>query len=196
MMPSLARALAFALPCLLVGQTAILQVRVVEGEGAVHAPGSRSSRNLTVEVTDETGRPVEGAAVSFRLPEEGSGGTFANGLQTDLIMTGADGRASVRGFLLNRTPGPFQIRITVAKDRARAGIVSSQYIGESQTAPATPAATKKKGRGKWIVLAVVAAGAAGGIVAGMSRSGGSSGASQPTSPTLTIGAPTITIGKP
>lgn len=195
MMSTLARALAFALPCLLFGQTAILQVRVVEGEGAVHAPGSRSSRNLTVEVTDETGRPVQGAAVSFRLPEDGPGGTFANGLQTDLVITGEDGRASVRGFRLNRTAGPFQIRITVAKDRARAGIVSSQYIAAGEAAPPQTAVVKKKGRGKWIVLAAVAAGAAGGVAVGLSRSGGST-PSQPAPPAITIGTPSISIGRP
>jgi hypothetical protein len=196
MMPTLARALAFALPCLLFGQTAILQVKVVEGEGAVHAPGSRSPRNLTVEVTDETGRPVEGAAVSFRLPEEGPGGIFANGLQTDLVITAPDGRASVRGFRLNRTPGPFQIRITVAKDRARAGIVSSQYIGEVEATQAASPVVKKKGRGKWIALAAVAGGAAAGVAAGVLISGGSSSPSQPTPTAPTIGTPTITIGRP
>jgi hypothetical protein len=201
MMPSLTRALALALPCLLFGQTAILQVRVVEGEGAVHPPGSRSSRNLTVEVTDETGRPVQGAAVSFRLPEEGPGGTFANGLQTDLVMTGPDGRASVRGFRLNQTPGPFQIRITVAKDKARAGVVSAQYIAEIKSQPPARPATspapvaKKKGHGKWILVGLIAAGAAGGAVAGLSRNGSSS-PPQPAQPPLTIGSPTITIGKP
>ena len=45
-------------------QVAILQIRVIEGEGAVHLPGSRSSRPITVEITDdqtwvnEVGRPL------------------------------------------------------------------------------------------------------------------------------------------
>ena len=34
------------------GQVAILQIRVIEGEGAVHVPGTRSSRPITVEITD------------------------------------------------------------------------------------------------------------------------------------------------
>jgi hypothetical protein len=61
---------------------AIIQLRVIEGEGAVYAPGSRATRGITVQVTDETGQPLEGVAVSFRLPEEGAGGTFASGLRT------------------------------------------------------------------------------------------------------------------
>jgi hypothetical protein len=51
-------------------QVAILQIRVIEGEGAVHQPASRSARPITVEITEETGKPVAGAAVSFHLPEE------------------------------------------------------------------------------------------------------------------------------
>ncbi|MCC6857048.1 MAG: Ig-like domain-containing protein [Bryobacterales bacterium] len=193
----LARALAAALPCLLLGQTAILQVRVVAGEGAVHAPGSRSTSELTVEVTDETGRPVQGAAVSFRLPEQGPGGLFSNGLSTDLVLTGADGRATVTGMRANRTPGPFQIRITVAKDQARAGIVSRQYVSEVRAVPAAsaPGAVKKKGRGKWIAVALIAAGAAGGAAIGLTRNGSSPSAGA-APPALSVGPPSISIGKP
>ena len=42
----------------------------------MHAPGSRSARPMTVEITEETGKPVAGAAVSFHLPEDGPGGTL------------------------------------------------------------------------------------------------------------------------
>ncbi len=207
MMPALARTAALALPCLLFGQTAILQVKVVEGDGAVHAPGTRTSRPLTVEVTDETGRPVAAAAASFRLPEEGPGGQFSNGLQTDLVLTGPDGRASVRGIRLNQVSGSFQIRITVAKDQARAGIVSNQYISEVSGAkaatarPLSPApvatAKNKKHRGRWVILVAVAAGAAGGLAAAASG-GGSQSVAQPAAPTptLSIGTPAVTIGRP
>jgi len=72
--------LLWAAPAL--AQVAILQIRVIEGEGAVHLPGSRSPRPITVEITEETGKPVAGAAVSFHLPEGGPGGAFVNGLRT------------------------------------------------------------------------------------------------------------------
>jgi hypothetical protein len=208
-----ARCIAVLLPFLLTAQTAILQVRIVEGEGAVHPPGSREARGLTVEVTDETGKPVAGAAVSFRIPEEGPGGIFSNGLQTELIVTGADGRATVRGYRLNRNPGPFQIRITVAKEQVRAGIVSNQYItgtdepdaaarpGQASPRPSAPGprAAKKKGSGKWVALVLLAtAGAAGAAVASTRKSSSPSPTPTPTPTptTVTIGNPTIVIGRP
>jgi hypothetical protein len=184
-------------------QVAILQIRVIEGEGAVHAPGSRSTRPLTVEVTDETGKPVEGAAISIHLPEEGPGGVFANGMRTEVAVTDSHGRASVHGLQLNRAPGPFQIRIVASKEQARAGMVSFQYIAEPGSGAAAATAGGSHGYRKWMVLAVLAGGgaAAGILVAG--KSGGApapAAASVPPTPvptvTLTIGAPAITVGKP
>jgi hypothetical protein len=73
---------------------------------------------------------VEGARTSFQLPEEGPGGVLSSGLRTDLGVTDSHGRATLRGFQLNKTPGPFNVRVTVAKEQARAGIVVRQRIGE------------------------------------------------------------------
>ncbi|MCL5742452.1 MAG: hypothetical protein M1541_00795 [Acidobacteria bacterium] len=115
-------------------QVAILQIRVVEGEGAVHAAGSRATRGLVVEVTDETGKPVGGVAVNFRLPDEGPSGLFANGMKTEVVITTSDGRATLWGMQWNRTEGPFQIRITAAKDQARAGTIVSQYLSQAAAA--------------------------------------------------------------
>lgn len=213
-----------AVPAL--AQVAILQIRVIEGEGAVHLPGSRSSRPITVEITDETGKPVAGAAVSFHLPEDGPGGAFVNGLRTEVLITDAQGRASLHGLVANRVPGRFQIRILASKEQARAGTVSFQYVAESRggaaklaappaappavpsaAPPAVPVATRPdhagptaapSARRKWIVVAAAVVGAA---VAGMvaARAGGNSPAAvsnAPVPPALGIGSPTVTVGKP
>lgn len=183
----------------------ILQIRVLEGEGAVHALASRPARPIAVQVTGETGRPVAGAAVTFRLPDEGPSGLFASGMKTEVAITGADGRAAVWGIQWNRTPGAFQVRVTSVKGPNRAGIVISQYL--SETAPAADPGESRKaasgsGRGKWVyaVLLVAAAGAAAsGAAMGISREskpGPPPAADALSAPAVQVGPPTITIGKP
>jgi hypothetical protein len=139
----LARALVVALPCMAMAQIAVLQIKVVEGEAAVHPAGTRIAHPLTVEVTDDSGRPVAGAAVSFQLPPDGPSGLFSNGLRTDLVLTDASGRASIHSVQLNRTGGQFRIRITAVKEQARAGAVSIQYIAETRNG--APAISAKAG---------------------------------------------------
>jgi hypothetical protein len=173
---------------------------VVEGEGAVQQPGVRASRPLTVEITEETGKPVAGAAVSFHLPEDGPGGAFTNGLRTEVVITDERGRASVHGLVANRTGGRFQIRIVVSKEQARAGTVSFQYVAEPKPGAVTGTAHVRSHRTLYLVAAAVAGAAAAGMA--VSHSGNSAApatASQPVTPVtvaLTIGTPTITVGKP
>lgn len=190
---------------LAIAQVAVLHIRVVEGEGAVNAAGSHNARPLAVEVTDETGKPVAGASVSFHLPEDGPGGTFGNGLRTDVTVTDARGRANLHTMMLNRTPGRFAIRVVASKEQARAGMVSFQYIAEPKNG-AAPATSSKRGTSfmhgplKWVVIAALAGGAAtaGALAAG--KSGGSPSSAPavtaPAAATITIGSPSITVGKP
>ncbi len=150
MLPGLVRVLALAAGISLAGflwsvagaesrEVLILQIRVLRGEGLVHMAGTKSASPLLVQVSDETGRPVQGATVSFRLPEEGPGGFFRGGLHTDVALTGADGKAAMGTVLWGRTPGPVQIKIVAAKDRTRSGIIVSQYLAEH---PARAAAAR------------------------------------------------------
>ena len=193
-------ALVVALGGAATAQIAILQIQVVEGEGAVHPAGTHPARFLTIEVTDESGRPVEGAAVTFHLPEEGPSGTFANGLRTDVATTDSRGRATVRGLLMNRIAGRFQIRIVAAKEQARAGIVSFQYITEPAGGAPVTVASARSHRTRWLTIAAIAgAGAAAGLLAGRSNMGSTPApppAVPPPAPATTIGSPTITLGKP
>jgi len=70
---------------------AILLIRVVDGAGAVYPIGSRATRGVTVQVTDEIGKPVDSAAVSFRLPDDGPSGTFSSGMRMEIVTTGRMG---------------------------------------------------------------------------------------------------------
>ncbi len=157
---------------------------------------------------------MAGATASFRLPDEGPTGVFPNGLRTDLALTDTQGRASLRGLQFNRNPGEFQIRITVAKDNARAGTVSTQYIGEHKMAGAphvpneanvskTSMVQTRAGNSnrKWVVLGlVVAAAAAGGGIAARGHGSTAPAILAPAAialpAPLSIGPPTIVIGKP
>ncbi len=199
MRPSLAAAaLVVALSCPATAQVAILQIQVLEGEGGVYAPGARVPRPLVVQITDETGSPVPGAAVSFHLPEEGAGGNFVNGLRTVVTTTDERGRAALRNLVLNRVPGRFPIRIIASKEQARAGMISFQYIAGPATgiAPAgkAPPPRAARSRAKWIALTALVAGA--GTAAGLALTQPSATAPASSAPPLVIGTPSFSVGKP
>jgi len=176
----------------------IVQLKIVEGDGAVFRTGTRATRGLTVLVTDETGKPLEHAAVSFRLPEEGPGGVFSTGLRTEVVTTAPDGRATVWGMQWNKTPGPVEIRITAIKDQARAGIISTQYLSDALAPKAGGEGTftaSHKGHTKWILIAVaVGGGAAAGFAFARSKGTTAGVASGPVG--VMIGNPSINVGHP
>ena len=172
---------------------AILHLKIIEGEGMVYGPGSRATRGVTVEVTDETGHPVPGVAVSFQLPDNGPSGEFMSGSRTEIATTKDDGRAAAWGMRWNKTPGTVKLRITAAKEGVRAGVVCTQVIDAS--APVTPAKVARGGHSKLLIVALVAAGAAGVGLAVGSMGGSKSSAVAPTQ-TLSIGTPTVIIGGP
>ena len=182
-------------------EPAILQIKVIEGEGAVYTIGSRATRGVSVQIADESGRPVEGATVSFRLPDDGPSGSFAGGSKQEIALTKADGKATAWGMQWNRTAGLVEVRVTAAKGSTRAGIVCAQYLTESADATAAgsaKAAGRQKissgGSKKWLWIVVVAAGAAGGAAAAGAIGGKTSTSGSPAG--VTIGSPTITLGHP
>jgi len=221
----LIKTLVLVFPLAAMAQTGALQIKILEGEGAAHPPGAHVSHPLTVQVTDDTGRPVPGAAVSFQLPPEGPSGLFSDGLRTDLVITDANGRATIHSVQLNRTGGRVSLRITAAKGQARAGMISYLYIGESRAATAAtsagaapaaqaPAARRPAANGpapsgeitpttpqmaphSHKKWFVLAAIAAGGAMAfvGVSHAAGGHG-STVSSSVVSIGTPGITIGQP
>jgi hypothetical protein len=175
---------------------AILQIRVIEGEGVAYPLGGRATRGVTVLVTDETGKPIEGASVSFRLPDEGPSGTFANGSRTELATTRPDGKASAWGMLWNKTEGSFEIRITAVKGQARAGTICPVYLSKATAENDAPAPVKLARNHKWLWITLGVAGGAGIAVAATALGGKSSTPIGPTVTPTTIGIPTISLGHP
>lgn len=183
---------------------AVLQIRAVQGEGAVYAAGSRATRGITVQVTDGTGKPVEGATLTFQLPASGATGTFNSGGKTESVTTGADGRAEVWGMQWNQTPGDFEMRVTAAKGEARGGTAIPLHISDAPVLTGSGSGTtnepKASGGSKKMMWILIAAGAAAGVavigVAGKG-SGSGGGAAPPPGPNPPqVGTPSITISRP
>jgi hypothetical protein len=176
------------LPVALAAQIS-LRVRVIDNDGAAHAAGSRSA-GIAVEVTDEMGKPVPGAVVNVRLPDDGPGGAFASGLSSEIVTTGADGRATTKPISWNRLAGTAEIRVTAVSGRLRAGTIAACRLSEPP--PEEKAAVQAEnvkperhgprvllkphatggggGHLKWILIG---AAAAGGAVAAIGLRGGS-----------------------
>jgi len=173
----------------------ILQIRVVEGDGAVYPVGGRATRGVTIQVTDETGKPVEGATVSFHLPEQGPSGIFASGSKTEIATTRGDGRAGVWGMEWNHTAGAFEIRITAIKGQTRAGTVTQQFLTDAPDASRPSRLGPSRGH-KWLWITLAVAGAAAGGLAAEALAGKAPPAATAVPATIQIGTPTIILGRP
>ncbi len=156
-------------------------------------------------VTDAAGKPVEHASVTFLLPDQGPSGVFNSGQRNQVVTTSPDGRATVWGMQWNKTPGTVEFRITAVKDQERAGILATQYLKDSsafQTAAVqTPAeeaggqgvfTAAHKGHAKYLLIGILAGGAA---AAGMAFARSHSSSTTSATPTLTIGTPSILVGQ-
>ncbi len=185
---------------------ASLQIRVEEGDGLTYAAGSRATRGITVLITGEAGDPVDGATVTFTLPESGPGGVFSSGSRIETLTTRADGRASVWGMRWNKQAGSFDVHITASKGQAHAGTICSLRLTESAGGQSISSGGS---RHKWLWIALAVAGAAGAGVAVAAKGGSGSSCSstvvlsQNNCPsTLTplgvtvIGQPTIIVSHP
>jgi hypothetical protein len=178
------------------GGAGVLQLRLVEASGPVHLVGSRSTLTLAVEVTDGNGSPVPGAMVAFQLPASGPGGTFPNGLTTDVAVTGADGRASAPGVRWNKVPGSFEIRVAATKGQLRASATSARRLlpTAADVPPASLSSGKSRRKTVLIVAGIAAGAAAAGLAVGRKATGSESSSGNGAS--LRVGPPSITIGGP
>ena len=173
----------------------MLNLVIVQGDGAINNIRQRTARDPIVRVEDENHKPVAGAVVVFTLPTQGAGGTFAGGVQTLTVMSNNQGLATARGFRPNQVQGNFQIHVnaSVGSQTATATIAQSNALAAAAGAGAGAGAAVS---GKLIAIIAIAAGAAvAGGVAAATHGGGSSTAVTPATPT-TISAGGSTVGAP
>jgi len=166
----------------------MLNLVVVEGEGAINNIRQRTAREPIVQVQDENHKPVAGAIVTFTLPDRGASGVFANGGKTMSVTTDQQGQAAARGLRPNGVRGQYQIRVN-ANYRGQSANTTITQTNAVLTAAGTAAAAGISGK-LIAIIAVVGAAAAGGIVAA-TRSGGSTPAAAQTPTTISAGAGTV-----
>jgi hypothetical protein len=164
-----------------------LNIVIVEGEGAINNVRQRVAREPIVQVEDENRRPVAGAAVTFLLPNQGAGASFANGSQSLTITTDAQGRAVARGLRPNNTNGQYQIRVNAVSE-GRTGTATI-----SQTNAITAAAAAGGISAKVLAIIAIAGGAAaaGTVAATRGNGNGANGGARPSPTVITPGSPTV-----
>ena len=176
--------LAFWIPA--VAQAPMLNLVVIEGEGAVNNIRQRTAREPVVQVQDENHKPVAGAIVVFMLPSNGAGGSFANGARTLTMTADNQGQAVARGLTPNGVKGQYQIRVNASHNGLTASIAITQV---NAVIPATGAASAGAVSGKLIaVLAIVGAAAAGGAYYATHNGGSTPGAIAPPGTSIAAGA--------
>src|SRR5215813_10997170 len=108
------------------GTASLLNIVVVEGEGAINNIRQRTAREPIVQVEDENHKPVAGAFVTFTLPSNGASGSFANGARTLTVATDNQGRAVAQGLRPNTVKGRMEIRVNASHSGRTASTVITQ----------------------------------------------------------------------
>lgn len=168
----------------------MLNIVIVEGEGAINNIRQRTARETIVEVDDENHKPVAGAVVTFTLPTQGAGGAFAGGAQTLTVMTDALGRAVATGLRVNRVAGNWAIRVN-ASFGGRTGTTSISQTNAAAAGAAGGAAGSAISAKLIVIVALVAGAAAAGGAVAATRGGGNSNNSAATPTTITVGSGTV-----
>lgn len=165
-----------------------LRVFALVGEGAIHRVPLNLVTDVVVEVRDLNDLPVGGADIVFTLPPSGPGGSYS-GKNEFRTKTDFQGQAGTFGFKPNGLAGRFQIQVS-AKQGDRSGQVIVNQTNSLRAVSST-FEEPRRFRKRWVILSLVGAGAAAGIV--FATRGGSSSAS-PVTIVLTPGA--VGIGGP
>ena len=161
----------------------LLNIIIVEGEGAVNNARQRVSREPIVQVTDENNKPVAGAAVIFFLPGSGPGATFPGGANSFTAITGPEGKASANGLKSNSLQGEYSVRVTASYK----GLTASTSFKMKTAAGAAISATAL-----WTIILLAAAGATAGIILGVNSSSGNGNATTKPPVTVAPGTPVVT----
>ena len=158
---------------------AMLNIVIVEGEGAINNIRQRVARDPIVRVEDENRKPVAGAVVVFTLPTEGATGEFGGGAKSVTVTADAQGLAKAQGLKMMGIGGKLPIHVTASYRGRTARTTIMQFV----EVPAGVKPGNPSGHGKLIAILVVVGGAAaGGAAYAASRKSSSPGVTTPTPP--------------
>jgi hypothetical protein len=170
-----------------------IDIIVVAGEGASSPARQPVTQNPAVRVEDDDHHPLERVSVVFAVPVSGTSGEFTNGTKTLAVMTDKTGVATAHGLRTNQVPGKLQIYVTASFHGLRARTVINQIVeGAPGSQSQIQRPSKSGGSLKWVVLGIVAAGAAGAGVYLATRNSSSSSSNPP----VTIGTGPVVFGSP
>jgi hypothetical protein len=183
--PVAAQSLAVLLCAVLArSATTVPRIEVLEGDGAINNIRLHRAKEPVVRVVDQDGHPLPNVAVTFLLPTQGAGGTFADGKTFITVMSDKDGQAVGHGLRPNGNAGQFQIRVTTSLEGQAATTNISQTNAE-------PAAGKGSSKTILIVALVGGAAAAGAAVALGKGKSSSSTTTTNTGAVISPGSPTF-----
>ena len=173
----------------LLAQEGGLRVTVIEGDGQLVNIKRRINPEPVVEVRDANGNPVQGATVTFLLPNDGPGGTFANGTNTRTVTSDHQGRAAASGIHPNDKLGRFEIRVLASyHGQTGTAVIEQTNIVGSTSGAGGGGGGLGFGTRAWVILGICAGAVAGGVI--LATRGGSS-KSPNTGIVLTPGTPTV-----
>jgi len=164
-----------------------LTIYVLEGKGAINYIPDGKGTTPVVEIRDDNGFPVSGAAVVFSIPETGPGGDFPNGKHTLDTVTDLAGQAQAP-FTVRPQPGTFSIQVGAKIDTRSASAVITQ-VNSLKASDAAKTTTTHHWYKNWKILAIAGAGVVALVVILATRGG--SGASSGTAVGLSPGVPSF-----
>lgn len=167
-----------------------LKVMALAGDGEMNDLERKIMAPLVVDVLDQNGRPVEGAAVVFRFPLNGPSASFSNGEKARTVRTNADGQAAAVDWIANGEVGKFQIRVNASRGNELGEVViSMSNVNRITEDKKSKGKHKSAWSSRWVKIGIAAgaAGAVAGIV--LATRGGST-------PTVSASPGIPTIGGP
>jgi hypothetical protein len=187
--PVAAQSLAVLLCALLArSATTVPRIEVLEGDGAINNIRLHRAREPVVRVVDQDGHPIPNVAVTFLLPSQGAGGTFADGKTLLTVMSDNNGQAVGHGLRPNGTAGQFQIRVTTSFQ----GQAATANISQTNAEPAQGGGSSKT----ILILALVGGAAAAGAAVALGKGKSSSSTTTTTNPGAVISPGNPTFGPP